>query len=464
MLQKDKIKNFFYHNWKDVVDKMREGLMLVDLNGNILYVNTALEELLHFSNEELIGKPCSVLECDNCFGHNIPKNGKRCALFLKGDVRDLRCSFKRKDGTRIQVLKNATVLTDKNGEVVAGVETLTDLTTVMDKEEVIVNLRKELNRENNFHGLIGSSSVMQQVYDLISSAAQSNAPIIIYGESGTGKEIVANAIHSLSKRKDRPFIKVNCAALNENILESELFGHTKGAFTGANRDRTGRFEAADSGSIFLDEIGDLPIGMQTKLLRVLQEQEVERVGDHQPIPIDVRIISATNKDLKKQMAEEKFREDLFYRIGVIPINIPPLRHHPEDIPLLVKTFIDRSNLKTEKDITTIRKDALDLLVSYHWPGNIRELINVIEYTFVLCPEGEITPKHLPQQFQTPTSSAKERISHQTASPKDRRQQLLHVLNETKGNKTEAAKILGISRVTLWKHLKKYNVKIDKAVY
>ncbi len=226
----------------------------------------------------------------------------------------------------------------------------------------------------------------------------------------------------------------------------------------------GRFEAASNGSIFLDEIGDLAIGMQTKLLRVLQEQEVERVGDHQPIPIDVRIISATNKDLNTLMKEQKFREDLFYRIGVIPITIPPLRNHPEDIPLLVKTFIDRSNLKIEKNITTIRKDALDLLLNYHWPGNVRELINVIEYTFVICPEGEITPLHLPLQFQNVVKKILVSESQQEHVAHNRREQLLQALNTTRGNKTEAAKILGISRVTLWKHLKKHNITFERSPY
>ncbi len=464
MIQKEKIKDYFCDNWKDVVDKMKEGLMLVDVQGNILYVNKALEDLLHYSREELLGQPCDILECDNCFGHDVVDKERRCSLFRKGDVSDLHCSFKQKNGTRVEVLKNATVLTDKSGVTVAGVETLTDLTAVIDKEKEISDLRRELNRGNSFHGLIGNSSTMQQVYELIKSAALSNAPIIIYGESGTGKELVASAIHKLSRRAKSPFIKVNCAALNENILESELFGHTKGAFTGADRDRTGRFEAANKGSIFLDEIGDLPLSMQTKLLRVLQEQEVERVGDHQPISIDVRVISATNKNLNTLMLEHKFREDLFYRIGVIPITIPPLRSHPEDIPLLVKTFIDNANLKIEKDITTIRKDALDLLVDYHWPGNIRELINVIEYTFVICPENEITPKHLPQQFQKDNQPAGHFGTPQISTSQNRREQLLQAIKAANGNKSEAARILGISRVTLWKHLKKHNITIDKSAY
>jgi PAS domain S-box-containing protein len=464
MIQNEQVKEFFCDNWEDIIDKITEGLILVDLKGTILFVNSVFEELFQFSREELLGKSCDILECDNCLTHNTTQKGKRCSLFRDGDVKDLRCTFKQKNGQRVTVLKNATVLTDKNGKVVGGVETLTDLSTEINKEKVILKLRKELNQTNGFHGLIGNSSSMQQVYELIKSAAQSNNPIIIYGESGTGKELVANAIHTLSNRSPHPFVKLHCAALNENNLESELFGHTKGAFIGAESDRAGRFEAADSGSIFFDEIGDLPIVMQTKLLKVLQENEVERIGNPQPININVRIISATNKDLNSLMVEKKFREDLFYRIGVIPINIPPLRQHPEDIPLLVKTFINKCNLKTEKEITTIRKDALDLLINYHWPGNIRELINVIEYTFVLCSDGEITPDHLPQQFKTLSLNMAEQNMKKFSSPQNKRQQLLSVLKKTQGNKSKAAKILGVSRVTLWKHLKKHNITVDKSAY
>jgi len=464
MIQKEQIKEFFCDNWKDVIDKMKEGLMLVDLKGNIQYVNPALEKLLHFSKEELLGKSYDVLGCDNCSNHNSKQEEMPCSLYEDGDIRDLRCTFKQKDGLRVNVLKNVTVLTDKQGKVVGGFETLTDLTAVLYKEKVIDNLRMELNRENSFHGLIGNSSSMQQLYSLIKSAAHSNPPIIIYGESGTGKELVAKAIHTLSNRSTRPFVKLHCAALNENNLESYLFGHTKSAFWGAESDKGDRFEAADSGSIFLDEISDLPIVMQTKLLKVLQENEVGRIGNPQPVNSNVRFISATNKNLNVLMVEKKFREDLFYRIGVIPINIPPLRQHPEDIPLLVKTFINKCNLKTEKEITTIRKDALDLLINYHWPGNIRELINIIEYTFVLCSDGEITPEHLPQQFRTLSSNMTEQKMQKFSSPQNKRQQLLNVLRETQGNKSKAAKILGISRVTLWKHLKKHNIKVDKSAY
>jgi len=464
MIQKEHINEFFCDNWKDVVDKMNEGLMLVDLKGNIQYVNPALEKLLHFSKKELLGESCHILKCDNCSNHNSGKEERPCTLFENGAVRDLRCSFRQKGGLQVNVIKNATVLTDKKGNAIGGVETLTDLTAVIDKEKVILNLRKELNRENSFHGLIGNSSSMQQVFDLIKSTTLSNSPIIIYGESGTGKELVANAIHTLSNQAPHSFVKLHCAALNENNLDRNFSGHTKRSVIGAESDGSSRFETANCGSIFFDEIGDLPFVMQTKLLKVLQENKVERIGNPPLINSTIRIISATNKDLNSLIAEKKFRDDLFHRIGVIPINIPPLRQHPEDIPLLVKTFINKSNLKTDKEITTIRKDALDLLISYHWPGNIRELLNVIEYTFVICSEGEITPEHLPQQFKTLSSNMAEQDIQKFSSPHNKRQLLLNVLKETQGNKSKAAKILGISRVTLWKHLKKHNIIVDKSAY
>lgn len=463
MPQQAVIEDYFSNNWKEVIDKMTEGLMLVDPEGKILFVNSALEELLLYRQEELVGQRCDFLECDSCFDHRQKHGSKHCNLFIKGNVRNLKCTFKRKDGSLVNVLKNATVLTDSKGRVVAGVENLTDLTAIVNQERVITDLRNHLAMEDGFHGIVGKSQAMAQIFALIESASQSDAPVVIYGESGTGKELVASAIHSLSTRKDAPLITVNCAALNENLLESELFGHIKGAFTGADHTRVGRFEAANTGVIFLDEIGDLPLATQTKLLRVLQEQEIERVGDHQPIAIDVRIIAATNKDLGKLMAEEKFRDDLYYRIGVIPVILPPLRERNEDIPLLIETFLDRARLKTGKNITAINKAALDLMVTYPWPGNVRELINVIEYAFVICPSDVITPDHLPHHFSNANAKPASAGIFRKNPSDDRRQLLLDTLKETGGNKSEAARLLGISRVTLWKQLKKYEITVGKAI-
>jgi len=450
--------------WKTIVDTMADGLMVVDSEGVIISINKALETITGYSKDELVGQSCAILDCDTCFGARAEGHDKYCALFKEGHVTRRKCTLRKKDGKPLYVHKNAAVLKDSDGRVLGGVETLTDLTEVVTKEQVISRLRRELSGEDGFHGILGRSSAMLQVFDLISSSAQSEAPVIIYGDSGTGKELVASAIHKLGPRRKAPFIKVNCAALSESLLESELFGHVKGAFTGADRTRLGRFEAANGGDIFLDEIGDLPLSTQVKLLRVLQEKEIEKVGDHRPISIDVRILAATNKDLHRLMEEGRFRQDLYYRIGVIPIILPPLWERREDIPLLVETFINRIRLKTDKPITGMSKDALDLLLRYDWPGNVRELINVIEYAFVLCHEDEIMPNHLPARVTGEQSrvTPKRRMA-QSHTDDEERKRILEALESTAGNQSKAAEILGISRVTLWKRLKAFDIQVDRKV-
>ena len=450
--------------WKTIVDTMADGLMVVDSEGVIISINKALETITGYGRDELVGQSCAVLDCDACFGARAEGHDKYCALFKDGQVTRRKCTLRKKDGKPLYVHKNAAVLKDSAGRVIGGVETLTDLTEVVTKERVISRLRRELSGEDGFHGILGRSAAMSQVFDLISSAAQSEAPVIIYGESGTGKELVASAIHKLGVRKKGPFIKVNCAALSESLLESELFGHVKGAFTGADRTRVGRFEAANGGDIFLDEIGDLPLSTQVKLLRVLQEKEIEKVGDQRPISIDVRVLAATNKDLNRLMEEGRFRVDLYYRIGVIPIVLPPLEERREDIPLLVKTFINRIRLKTDKPITGMSNEALDLLFHYDWPGNVRELINVIEYSFVLCHEGEIMPTHLPARVtgKQPRVAPKGRAVKRQSDDEEKKR-ILGALQATGGNQSKAAEILGISRVTLWKRLKALDIQVDRKV-
>jgi two-component system response regulator HydG len=450
--------------WKTIVDTMTDGLMVVDSEGVIVSINQAMEEISGYSKGELIGKSCELLECDTCFKTRADGHDKYCALFKDGVVTRRKCTLRKKDGSRIHLYKNATILKDRSDRVIGGVETWTDLTEVVAKDRVISRLRKELSSEDAFHGILGKSAAMVQVFDLISSAAQSEAPVIIYGESGTGKELIASAIHKLGPRRKGPFIKVNCAALSESLLESELFGHVKGAFTGADRTRVGRFEAANGGDIFLDEIGDLPLSTQVKLLRVLQEKEIEKVGDHRPISIDVRILAATNQDLSILMEEGRFREDLYYRIGVIPIHLPPLRERREDVPLLVEYFINRIHLKADKPISGMSREALDLLFSYDWPGNVRELINVIEYSFVLCHEGEIMPNHLPARVTgKQPSMAPRRRAVKKQNDEAERKRILEALAATGGNQSKAAEILGISRVTLWKRLKAFDIQVDRKV-
>lgn len=456
-----------------VIDTMMEGVAVVDPQGIILSVNQALEEITGYRREELLGQPCALIKTDACYHALNAGGGKQCELFQTGCIRRCKCVLAKKDGSLVHVLKNAALIRDNSGEIMGGVETLTDISEVVAKERVITRLRRELSREDGFHGILGKSPVMLQLFSLISSAAQSEAPVIISGESGTGKELVAGAIHRLSPRSQGPFVKVNSAAIHESLLESELFGHVKGAFTGADRNRVGRFEAAHGGDIFLDEVGDMPLATQAKLLRVLQEKVIERVGDQKPIPLDVRVITATNKDLYKLMEAGSFRQDLFYRINVIPIAIPPLRERREDIPLLAENFIQRIALKTRKPLTGICRAALEILMDYHWPGNVRELINTVEYAFVLCHEGKILPEHLPAQLrmaqpqvsvaENPQAVLRAAFGKTAPDQAPGREELCRALNQARGKKGEAARLLGVSRVTLWKWLKNHNLNLDDIV-
>ncbi|MFH1036358.1 MAG: sigma 54-interacting transcriptional regulator [Pseudomonadota bacterium] len=443
--------------WLSVVDTMSEGLLIVDTNGVVVFINPAAENITGYRREEVLGRSCTVFESETCLACKGPDGGLACGLFQEGRVTNRRCMVRHKDGRAVHLLKNAQVLHDAHGQVIGGVETITDISEVVDKERQISGLRRQLKRSFGFEGLLGESKAMAAVFDLLDSAAQSQAPVVILGESGTGKELAAAAIHRRSPRKDGPFIKVNCAALNASLLESELFGHEKGAFTGAERLRKGRFEAAHGGSLFLDEIGDLPPEVQVKLLRVLQEGEIERVGSQEPIKVDVRIISATNQDLAGLLALGKFRQDLYYRINVIPVSLPPLRQRPEDIPLLVEAFAERLSLRSGRPISGLSRAALDRLMLYPWPGNVRELINAVEYAFVTCRQGEIQPQHLPPTvLGLEPAAARPAVAGPRGQPDDQqmRQQVLEALQASGGHKAKAAEMLGVSRVTFWKRLKR----------
>jgi two-component system response regulator HydG len=457
------MKDDFPEYWKTIVDTMMDGVVVVDQKGTIRSVNKALERMMGYEASELVGRECMILDCDTCFScDGQGERKKQCELLKRGTVVRHRCRLTRKDGLPIHVLKNGAVLTDVHGTIVGGVETLTDITDLIAKERTIEELKGLLSPDEGFDGIIGRSPGMLDVYALIRNAAASDAPIIIYGESGTGKELVANAIHHVGRRNKGPFVKVSCAALNESLLESELFGHVKGAFTGADRDRRGRFESAHKGDLFLDEIGDIPLSTQVKLLRVLQEKEVERVGDHTPIAIDARIIAATHRDLERMCREGAFREDLYYRLNVIPIRVPALRERRDDIPLLIDHFVRSVRMRTEKAIQGVTEEAMELLIAYMWPGNIRELVNVIEYAFVVCHDELIAPRHLPALAGDKRQAV---VVRDTARIVDRgkRDELMRLLEGTGGNRQEAAKRLGVSRVTLWKLLKKHGISVKARV-
>ncbi|RLE10159.1 sigma-54-dependent Fis family transcriptional regulator [Candidatus Aerophobetes bacterium] len=316
-------------------------------------------------------------------------------------------------------------------------------------------LRSEVSQRYNFEQLIGRSPQMRRVYEMIDRVAPTNATVLIQGESGTGKELVARAIHYRSPRKDKPFVKVNCAALPEDLLESELFGHERGAFTGAVSKREGRFELADRGTLLLDEISETSPAFQAKLLRVLQEQEFERVGGSKTIKVDVRVIATTNKDLKQAIREGKFREDLYYRLNVLPIYLPPLRERKEDIPLLVQHFLEKYSRQNGLRIKSLSKKCLDMMMQYEWPGNVRELENVIERAVVMSEGETIFPENI--SLSSPVQKMGLSFPEEITLEEMEKRLILHTLQRTGGNRTEAAKILGISVRTVRNKLKKYGM-------
>ncbi len=326
-----------------------------------------------------------------------------------------------------------------------------------------VRLREQLADRYSFSNIIGKSRKMQEVFWLIREVAHSDATVMIQGESGTGKELVASAIHYNSRRKARPYVRVSCASLPESLVESELFGYEKGAFTGAGQRRIGRFEAAAGGTLFLDEIGDLPLAVQAKLLRVLQERQIERLGSNHPIDVDVRWVSASLRSLEEEVAQGRFREDLFFRVNTVPIHLPPLRERREDIPLLAEAFLREFAGERGKDLEGLSDAALEVLDGHGWPGNVRELRNVIERAVVFCHAPRITPEHLPPGLRdAPVSSP----SPGPPGPPEPLRQAVEraeaeairtALAATDGRRNEAAEILGISRKTLWEKIKAYGL-------
>ena len=444
--------------WKAIFDTMPDCLLVVDPQGTIRDANPAAEKTTGYTTDELVGSSCRILNCTGCKISNGEDDGKCGGLFRKGRVRAKRCTITNKSKLPVGIQKDATILRSADGEVIGAVEILTDISESLRQKAEIENLRKAINVDDGYHDLIGTSPVMQRLFELIDHVSQTDAPVMITGPSGTGKELVAMAIHETSLRKNKSFIKVNCAALNENLLESELFGHVKGAFSGAERDRIGRFEAAHEGTIFLDEIGDIPISTQVKLLRVMEEKTVERVGDNQPIPVDVRIITATNKNLEELISKKQFREDLYFRINVFPLSCPSLAERREDIPLLVQNFISHNNARNHKQVKGLTPEAMERFASYEWPGNVRELRNAIEYAMVLCTDDLIDTSHLPHRIAHANISGKPDVVFKPP-PSHEREQIIQALHTTYGNQTAAARILGISRVTLWKKIKKYGIEL-----
>ena len=452
-----------------IFNTMSDGLIVIAPEGTIVMVNQSFEALTGYKADEVIGQPCTLLSCDAC--ELAIKSGKGkiwwCALFNPNHegMKRCRCNYLRKDGSYVPVLKNASVLRDQDGVPLGAVETLTDISELDRLDRTVQDLSRQLDSVEGFCGIIGASPAMLEVFELIRKAAASDAPVLIYGESGTGKELVARAIHQCGLRREAPFIQFSCAALNQSLLESELFGHAKGAFTGAYRHRMGRFEAANTGNIFLDEIGDVPLDTQVKLLRVLESRQVERVGEHNPVKVDVRIISATHQDLETLIQKGSFRQDLFFRINVIPINLPPLRERIEDLPLLINVFLERLRQKTHKEISGLNREALDMCLNYKWPGNVRELKGALQYAFVVCESNQIEKDHLPPKICGQAASPADPVPpRQPARPEPKlseKEILVEALRQCGGNQTKAAELLGVNRVTVYNRMKKHGIKLQK---
>jgi len=437
----------------DMVDVMADGVFTVDAKGRIVAWSTGAARITGYPSHEVIGQSCHILEGQNCKGFRVLTDFLENPTPYPWGICNQECKVQAKDGREIYLYGNVSVVRDDRGHVAGAIGTFTDLTAFLVNNQKIAVLEEQTKSREAFQKLIGKSQPMQEVFRRLRLAAQSDVTVLLTGESGTGKELAARAIHALSDRKDRSFFAINCSAIPETLLESELFGHVKGAFTGAIRDKIGVFQAADGGTLFLDEIGDTSPLLQLKLLRVLQEGEIKRVGDERGIKINVRLITATNHDLKALMAQGAIREDFYYRIHVFAIHLPPLRERREDIPLLVNQFMKENTKIFNRDVHEIAQDALRRLQEYSWPGNVRELRNATDHAFVTVNGSCVTLFDLPPEVQRSTSATRTTQNSPASLNDSEETRIREAMRQTKGNKTEAAKILGFSRVTLWKKLK-----------
>ncbi len=429
-----------------ILDSLEEGVVAIGLDKKVLYMNRAAREILKVRNELNGPFDCrKVMNSSECQA--------RCVLEKTVEtgepLRNFEISLVDSTGRKRVLRLNTALLKDAGGKVFGGVEIFHDVTQ-------IVALKEELKGRYSFGRIIGRSEKMQELFDLLPVIAQSKSTVLIEGESGTGKELVAHALHENSPRREGPFIKLNCAALSEGVLESELFGHVRGAFTGAVQSRLGRFELASGGTLFLDEIGEISPTMQVKLLRVLQEEEFERVGGTKTVKVDVRVIAATNRDLKQAMELGEFRKDLYYRLRVIPITLPPLRERQEDLPLLIQSFVDRFNVEMGKNIQGLTSDAMQVLLNYHYPGNIRELQNILEHSALLCNESRIDVRHLPGDMipgQAQSSFFEAALLEREPLKYVELELIRRAMELSGGNVSEVARRLSMGRSTLWRRLK-----------
>lgn len=433
-----------------ILDNIADGVFTVDTQWRITSFNRAAELVTGLSQAEAIGKSCSeVFHASIC--------GKSCAIahsISTGKPQTNRCiTIQNVDGAKVPVSICAAPLYDNSGNLIGGVETFRDL-------RAMLSLQSRLCRREKLGSIISKSPSMKAIFEILPQIAESESNVLVLGNSGTGKELIARTVHDMSRRSDGPFVAINCGALPDTLLESELFGCKAGAYTDAKGDRQGRFAAANGGTLFLDEIGDISPAMQVKLLRVLESKSYEPLGSSKSVQADVRIIAATNRDLEKEMREGRFRDDLFYRLNVVKITLPPLRERPGDIPILADHFVEKLNIEKGRDIGGLSDEALRLLMTYEFPGNIRELQNIIEYAFIICPGGMIEPQHLPSPLSGSfDESLCETTSRRMTLDEMEKMAIYAALKRNNWRRMATCKELGISKDTLRRKIGKYGFNV-----
>jgi PAS domain S-box-containing protein len=431
-----------------ILDSITEGVFTVDGDWRITSFNRAAEKIIGIPRERAIGQSCrDIFRANICEGECTLRQTIETGTPVIGKA----VTILDTTGNRKPISISTAILKDTQGRIVGGVETFRDLT-------MIEQLRKQLERECSCEDILSSNYRMRQLFEILPAIAETPSTVLIEGETGTGKELFARAIHNLSPRAKKPFIAVNCGALPDTLLESELFGYKAGAFTDARKDKPGRIAAAEGGTLFLDEIGDVSPALQVRLLRFLQERVYEPLGTTQPMRADVRMVAATNKQLEKLVQSSQFRDDLYYRINVVKLQIPPLRDRREDVPLLVEHFITRFNLLQGKEVTGVSDEVLSCLMSYHYPGNVRELENIIERAFVLCRSGQIELRHL---SEPPTCAGLNAPSRPGGLHQLEAAFLLSALRRNNWNRLETARQLGIHKTTLFRKIKSLGLDVPR---
>lgn len=435
---------------KLILDNLDIGILTVDRGNHISFFNQKAEKITGFCRSEILGRPCEKIFgkgfCRKLLAEARLGSEEEPSIHQEGDIFT-------KQGQKIPIKANYMTIKNEEGKVVGGLTTITDLSLKYHYNRLVKNYY-------TFYDMVGKDEKMQKIFEIVPVVAASDATILIHGETGTGKDLLAKIIHNLSHRSKKPFIKVNCASLPDTLLESEMFGYMKGAFTGALRDKPGRFNQADEGTIFLDEIGDVPLSIQAKLLRVLEDKEFYPLGSQKTAKVDVRIISATNRDLENLIREKQFREDLFYRLNVMNIELPALRERKSDLPILISHIMKRLSAGQDKTVHRVTEEAMKVLLNYDYPGNVRELENILEHAMIICQGQAIERKHLPIPILKSIKNRAVDLNNQnglSGEERSEKEKILSMLNEYGWNKTQTAKAMNIDRSTLWRKLRKYDI-------